>query len=382
MFPKLRCGRDHWSRLYKSKIPMHPTVSKLADAWPTRDWDDVSLLLAVSGGADSVGMLRAIVELKGRGAGRVFVAHFNHALRGAESDADAAFVGDLCQNLDLPCEIGSANTARLAREEGDGIEAAARGARYAFLQATAERLGARYVVTAHTADDQAETILHRMVRGTGLGGLAGIRRARSLGPAVTLIRPLLAVRREELVDYLQQIDQPFCEDASNRDMAFTRSRIRHELLPALAASYNPNVREALLRLGTLAGEAQAVIDELADELLERCVDAGAMGSLPALAESRVPSRKGGQAAHGTVSHQSVALRCGPLVDVPAHVVRTMFMLLWRRLGWPEQSMGLAQWNQLAALATAGGEPPQQVFPGAITAKKQGEQLVLTRPVDA
>ena len=133
-----------------------------------RDWDDVSLLLAVSGGADSVGLLRAMVELKGSGAGRIFVAHFNHALRGAESDADAAFVSELCQRLDLPCETGTADTAQLARDEGDGLEAAARGVRYAFLRATAERLGARYVVTAHTADDQAETILHRIVRGTGV----------------------------------------------------------------------------------------------------------------------------------------------------------------------------------------------------------------------
>ncbi|MCH8047547.1 MAG: tRNA lysidine(34) synthetase TilS [Planctomycetes bacterium] len=366
---------------------MHSLVSKLADAWPTSDWDDISLLLAVSGGADSVGLLSAMVELKGRGEGRIFVAHFNHALRGAESDADATFVCELCRRLDLPCEIGTADTAALAREEGDGLEAAARGARYAFLQTTAERLGARYVVTAHTADDQAETILHRIVRGTGLAGLAGIRRARSLGPAVTLIRPLLAVHREELVDYLDQIKQPFREDASNRDVSFTRNRIRHELLPALAAGYNPNVRDALLRLGSLAGEAQAVIDHLADELLERCMDTGAMGSLPALAESwhRRPAsetteswhrRPAGETQAGRLCH--VTLHCGPLSDVPVHVVRTMFMSLWRRLGWPEQSMGRAEWDQLAALATAREASPQQVLPGAITAKKQGEQLMLTR----
>ncbi len=333
---------------------MHPLVSKLADAWPPQQWDDVSLLLAVSGGADSMGLLRAMVELKGPGPGRVLVAHFNHTLRGDESDADATFVSQLGRQLGLPCEIGTGDTAQLARDEGDGLEAAARGVRYAFLQATAERLGARYVVTAHTADDQAETILHRIIRGTGLAGLAGIRRARSLGPAVTLIRPLLAVRREELVDYLRALGQPFREDASNRDVSFTRNRIRHELLPALAADYNPNVREALLRLGSLAGEAQAVIDQAADELLERCVDTGAMGT------------------------PAVTLRCGPLADAPAHVVRTMFMALWRRLGWPQQSMGRVQWDQLAVLATAREEPPQQVLPGAITAKKQGELLMLTQ----
>ena len=135
------------------------------------------------------------------------------------------------------------------------------------MQSTAERLGARYVVTAHTADDQAETILHRILRGTGVAGLAGMRRARPLGPAATLIRPLLDVRRAEILAYLSELQQPFQDDASNSDLGFTRNRIRHELLPRLAADYNSDVVAALLRLGQTAHDAQQHIDAAVEELL-------------------------------------------------------------------------------------------------------------------
>ena len=120
------------------------------------------------------------------------------------------------ERLGLACEIGEGRVAEAAALQGDGLEAAARAERLAFLQAAAERFGARYVVTAHTADDQAETVLHRILRGTGIAGLAGMRRARPLGPAVTLIRPLLAIRRAEIRDYLAELNQPFCEDVKQR----------------------------------------------------------------------------------------------------------------------------------------------------------------------
>ena len=132
-------------------------------------------------------LLRAIFRLKTAGEGRVIAAHCNHQLRPAEADADEAFVVDLCRRLGVACEVGR---AALDPDGGDGVEAAAREARYRFLEETADRVGARYVVTAHTADDQAETILHRILRGTGVGGLGGMSRTRPLGQA-TLLRPLL-----------------------------------------------------------------------------------------------------------------------------------------------------------------------------------------------
>ena len=135
--------------------------------------------------------------------------------------------------MGLACEVATAALDPAAGSRGQGIEAA-RAARYAVLEEMAGRVGARFVVTAHTADDQAETILHRILRGTGLRGLSGMSRSRRLGPA-TLLRPLLAIGRAELAAYLRDCQQPFRTDASNRDVRFMRNRIRNELLPLLAA---------------------------------------------------------------------------------------------------------------------------------------------------
>ena len=140
----------------------------------------MTVLAAVSGGADSVALLRAVAALKTGGAGRLCVAHFNHKLRD-QADEDQQFVVALCKQIGLSCETGASDVAQLAANEGEGIEPAARRARYEFLKQAAGRVGARFVLTAHTADDQAETILHRIIRGTGIAGLAGMSRSRRLG---------------------------------------------------------------------------------------------------------------------------------------------------------------------------------------------------------
>ncbi len=227
----------------------------LAAAWPPRQWADLTVLAAVSGGADSVAMLRALVAVKPPGDGRLVVGHLNHRLR-EDADADERFVAELSGRLGLECCCGRLEPASLT-EAGRGLEAAAREARYRFLRTTAERLGARYVACGHTADDQIETVLHRILRGTGIAGLAGMPAAR-LSEAVTLVRPLLGARRSELLEYLDRIGQPYRQDRSNLDRRFTRNRLRHDLLPHLAEHYNPAVGDALLRLARLAGEIQEV----------------------------------------------------------------------------------------------------------------------------
>ena len=189
--------------------------------------------------------------------GPLIVGHFHHGLRPQQADADQAFVESLCQDLGVPCETGSADVRKIAAQQGDGLEAAARELRYDFLlRDLAERHGARYLVTGHTADDQAETILHRIVRGTGLRGLAGMPRARSLSPAVSLLRPLLTLSRSAVHAYLAAIEQPYCSDESNSDPAFTRNRIRNQLLPLIQEEFNPQAIPAILRLGQLAGDVQ------------------------------------------------------------------------------------------------------------------------------
>jgi tRNA(Ile)-lysidine synthase len=312
-------------------------------------------LAAVSGGADSVALLRALQALKTGGQGRLLAAHFNHGLRGAASDADEAFVVQLCKQIGVPCEVGRAPPGRSTAWAQDGLEAAARRWRYEFLQEAAARLAARYVLTAHTADDQAETILHRIVRGTGIAGLAGMRRVRPLGPAATLVRPLLEVRRSEVLAYLADLGQPFCRDRTNEDPQFTRNRIRTELLPQLAAQYNPAVTDALLRLGRLAGEVQSVVDGIVQDLAARTLTHG-------------PGRE-------------VRIDTGALQGQPRYVVRELLVAVWRQQEWPLQAMGFDQWELLAEMAVPGaggrqGASQKRTLPGGILAEVTGGQLRL------
>lgn len=325
----------------------HPLETKLATAWPPADWAEVTVVAAVSGGCDSVALLRALSALK-TGVGRLGAAHLNHQLR-PEADDDERFVVDLCRRLDVPCEVGRVAVDRLAAESGDGIEAAARAARYDFLEQTAGRLGARFIVTAHTADDQAETILHRIIRGTGVRGLSGMARVRPLGHA-TLIRPLLGVRRAELQAYLDALGQPYCHDRSNADPRFTRNRIRHEVMPLLRGQFNSGVTEALLRLGTLAGEVQAVVDDLVED-----------------------SFRGGVEVDGP---SVVRIELSAIAGRPRYLVREFFMTLWRRQGWPMQSMGRRKWDELSELALSAAPTARRVFPGGVTAEVAQRQLIL------
>ena len=312
---------------------MHPLEQQLLESWPTSRRTGARCLVAVSGGADSVALLRAL-RATGEPQG-LLVGHFNHGLR-AESEHEQQFVTELCRQLEVECRVGRGSLDE--HSAPDGLEAAAREARYRFLQGQSEAAGARYVVTAHTADDQVETVLHRIVRGTGLAGLAGIPRARSLGPGVSLLRPMLQVTRGEVLAYLQDLDQPYCEDASNRDPRFTRNRIRHELLPLLR-ELNPAVDEAVTRLAALADEADTVIERLVGQLAERCVE-----------------RVG-----GVVKIDRAELR-----QQPDYVVRQLLLSVWTESGWPRQAMGFQQWQRMAEMATGGGEA-MWTFPGNVRA---------------
>lgn len=316
------------------------------------DWQSVTTLVAVSGGADSIALLRGLAALQTPSPGRLVVVHFNHQLRGEQSDLDEAFVTALAKCLNLRFVGGRGDGAAIA-SRGDSVEASARAARYQFFEAVAGQQGARYLFMAHTADDQAETILHRIVRGTGLEGLAGIPRVRRLSPLTTIVRPLLDVRRSEVLHYLAQLGQDFREDESNVDPRFTRNRLRHELLPQLAREYNPQVVDALLRLGELAGDVDAIVDERLQHVLE------------AVVQRRTP--------------HELQLNAAQLALEPPHVVRMALVRAWRAQGWPLQSMGFEKWQSLAALALA---PEDGVLnlPGNVRAQKQGEQLWLTRPV--
>ena len=334
-------------------MPAMPLEMALTASWPPQAWADVTVVIAVSGGADSVAAARALSAIGVAGEGRLVLAHLNHGIRAAEADADEHFVRKLADQLQLECRCDRLDPDHLAATASDGLEAAARDARYRFLRETAEQIGARYVVTAHTADDQVETILHRIVRGTGIGGLSGMPRARRLSTAVTLIRPMLGIHRSDVIEYLAQVDQPFREDASNQDSKFTRNRIRNELLPLLTEQYNWAADEALLRLGQLAGEAQSVIDTLVKQRLEAAVQ---------FADDRV------------------AIRRAEMRDAPPYIACELLMAVWQHQAWPLQAMGYDQWQSLAQMLLA-AEPAvstKQIFPGRVAAETTEEGLQLTR----
>jgi len=231
--------------------------------------------LAVSGGADSVALLRLFEEMRGHLGIALCVLHFNHQLRGAESDADEAFVKSLARAHGIECITESADVAATAKRHGWNLEDAARRMRYDFFVAVLSRGAADCVATAHTADDQAETILTRIVRGTGLAGLSSIHPIRG-----KIIRPLIEVRRNDLRAFLAERHQEWREDATNRDTQRLRARVRHRLLPELEQNFSASITERLCDLAALAWDDEqfwsALVEERYAQLVSRDPEAFSM----------------------------------------------------------------------------------------------------------
>ncbi len=235
--------------------------------------------VAVSGGADSVALLLLLEELRGRLGIQLAVLHFNHRLRGAESDADEEFVRELANARGLDFHADHADVAAQAKKARANLEDTARRLRYAFLERVIAAGHAARVAVAHTADDQAETVLAHILRGTGPAGLAGIYPVSEF-----VIRPLLEIRRNDLRDYLRSKKQPWREDTSNLDLTRTRARIRHVLLPLLESEFQPATVEHVGRLAELAREDEtfwrALVETRFHALVERLpAQAGSAGEV-------------------------------------------------------------------------------------------------------
>jgi tRNA(Ile)-lysidine synthase len=274
------------------------------------------ILAAVSGGADSTALLHCLARNCPKPQ-QLAVAHINHGLRGTESDGDAAFVKKLADEYRLRYFEHRIdwNTAERTLSEEQG-----RKIRYDFLIATAERIGFRYLAVAHQADDQVETVLHRIVRGTGLAGLSGIAPQRQLTPALTLIRPLLNVRRSEIIGYLQSIDRPYRTDTTNLANDFTRNRIRNIILPMLRTELNANVDDAICRLAQLAVENDTVLSELSDTQLDGII----------------------------LEHAPTHITCNldKLRLFSTETQRTLLLQLWKRFGLALREMSFEHWTAL------------------------------------
>jgi len=235
--------------------------------------------VAVSGGADSVALLRVLMELRDELGLVLFVAHFNHGLRGESSDADERFVAELTKLMGLEILLGSGDVREHAKRESLSLEAAARDLRYKWLTLIAAMHKQDCVATAHTLDDQAETVLMKFLRGAGTRGLAGIypEMFRGEKKKIRFIRPLLATSRAEIEAYLKSRNQPWCEDHTNVDTQHTRNRMRHELLPLLERDYNPSIRRLLGEAAEVArGEEEFWQPIVVRECIERHTQPGVL----------------------------------------------------------------------------------------------------------
>ena len=253
----------------------------------------------------------------------IHVAHFNHQWRGAESDADEQFVRELSNRLALPL-------VAIRADAFDGsltqrTEQAAREARYAFLTQTAYSVGARYVVTAHTASDRIETVLHNLCRGTGLNGVATPTCFRSLDQDLVLARPLLKCTRTQIINYLNEIEQEFRNDSSNLNTAYKRNFIRHKLLPLIESEYGEQVQQRLYDFSEIAEEASRALRFYANAWLETFTTSSS-------------------------ADRELIFACTAIRNTPWPVVQMALETCWNKMQWPRQAMSRTHWLQIRELA--------------------------------
>jgi tRNA(Ile)-lysidine synthase len=342
------------------------------------DADD-RVLIALSGGADSVALAWLLRHAAARASwGVAGLVHVNHGLRGAASDEDESFCRALAARFGWPIEVERADVAGRARARRCSLETAAREARYEAFTAAAARLGATAVATGHTMDDQAETVLLRLLRGTGLRGLSSIRIRRGL-----FRRPLLECRRAALREYLAELGEPFREDESNRDESIARNRVRHQLLPVVE-SLSPGGVEAIARSAALAADDEAYLTEAARSAAETVVveapGPGARGQVagddaPRAAESEHPRfHPAGAERPEPGAEGPISLNAPTLASLPAPLARRVVRDVVLR-AWPDRSWSGRHIDAVRRLAASDKRSGGLDLPG-VTARKEGRVLEL------
>ena len=321
------------------------------------------LAVAVSGGADSVALLRALIEAAPEIGLVLSVAHMHHGIRGAEADADAEFVAALAAAHGLAFHRKDVDVPAAARDKRETLEEAARNLRYTWFAELLASGIADAVATAHTLDDQAETVLHKLLRGAWMEGLSGIYPVLEQ-PHGTILRPFLGVRRAEIEAWLSRIGQSWREDATNADIAYTRNRLRRELLPALAA-YNPQIYGHLANMATLARDEEAYWQ---GEL---------MRNLPQLLLPGKPVRGGGRAASTNPNEATLALEIERLPASPA-ARRRILRAAARQLG---VALNFEQTERL--LAMCGPNPTRrQTLTASLRAERSPRELRFVKRIAA
>jgi tRNA(Ile)-lysidine synthase len=319
--------------------------------------------VAVSGGADSVALLLLLLELREKLGIVLSVVHFNHKLRGKASDADEKFVAKLAAKYGLEFQAASVYVAKKAKKERANLEDTARRARYDYFQSLVESGELTRIAVAHTADDQAETVLAHLLRGTGLAGLGGIH------PVVgSVFRPLLNLRREELRTYLHARKQKWREDATNLDTKRMRARIRKKLLPLLEKQFQPAIVEHLTTLSDLAREDEAYLTgaaELRVLALAKESEGGVRISAIDLAGKQGKSQEPGES-------EEEGLR----IPISSHSVRKrMVRQIVESIKPREGQLGARHVEAVLELAHRGQSGSSLALPGGVEVRKERSELV-------
>ena len=314
--------------------------------------------IACSGGADSVALLHILSDLREELGVVLSVAHFHHQIRGAEADADQQFVERLAAEFQLQLHSGSGNAPQHASQRKSSLETAARELRHQWFAELTKQGKTDKIATAHTLDDQAETVLMRILRGTGARGLAGIAPSHK---AKHLVRPLLSTRRSEVEAYLKAKGQPWREDSSNLDLGHTRNRVRHTLLPLLERDFNPAIRQTL---ADLADVAQAENDYWNNEL---------SALLPRLIHEGKPSRSGRSSS--SEAQGVLALDLSALRGLPLAIQRQVIQRTVQRLGI---SLEFKHIQQLTALAKHEKPGAKLALPDGLVANRTAREIQFSR----
>ncbi len=319
--------------------------------------------VAVSGGADSVALLRIMQDLRARLGIRLIVVHFNHQLRGAESDGDEKFVEDVARKNDLEFISGTEDVAAWARNHASNLEDAARKCRYAFFSDLIRNGRITRVCVGHTADDQAETVLAKLIRGTGPAGLGGIYPV-----ADYVTRPLIEIRRPELREFLRGEGQNWREDSTNLDESRLRAKIRAQLLPALEQDFQPAIVGHLNNLASLSRDDDEFWNALMDERFAALVSKQRYGLSIAIDDLLKPPTLSG----ATKDNRS------PMTAVTTRLVRRILQeLKGDRIGFTSRHV-----NDVLHLATVSTSGHEIELPGGITVERSFNDLIFARKSSA
>jgi tRNA(Ile)-lysidine synthase len=318
--------------------------------------------VAVSGGADSVALLRCLLEHRPKLGIVLSVVHVHHGIRQA-SEEESAFVAELAATYNLPFHLHRTDAVSAAATRHETLEEAARNLRYAFFRQLIadERIDA--IATAHTLDDQAETVLHKLLRGAWTEGLSGIHPVVAVERG-SILRPILETPRAAIEEWLLELRQPWREDASNQDLAHTRNRIRLQLLPLLR-TFNPQIAAQLARLATISADEEAYWQGELNRLL------------PLLLLPGKPTRGGGRSSSTHPEAEAVAMEHARLRDLHPAAARRVLRAAARRLG---ARLNFEHTEQLLAMAQSeGGRGGGKLnLPGGITVERSLREIRLTR----